>query len=135
MFDSASATDQRSFSSEPLVRDRIDPGHELVRLMFVHLRQQMQRAVDDNVNIDTDVTAYITDKLGSMDLHVGLPKAVTESTAYVNTYFAEFMWRSLNFIGHLESRWSFAKRTMEDQMVPTNRSDKYVVEGVPMDSI
>lgn len=128
--DSAGGGDQH-LHSEPLVRDRTDYDRELVRLLFAHLRHQMQRAVDDNVAIDTDVTAYINDKLGTLQLHVGLPADVVETTAYVNAYYADFLWRKLNFIEHLESRWSFAKRKMEDQLVPTKPSDRIVSNLYP----
>lgn len=106
------------------MRDRTDYDRVLVRLLFGHLRHQMQRAVDDSVHIDTDATAYINDKLGTLELHVGLPTDAVAGPAYVNAYYADFMWRKLNFIDHLESRWTFAKRKMEEQLVPTNRSNK-----------
>lgn len=50
-------------SSERLVRDRINYDHETLRLMFAHLRHQMQRAVDANVAIDQDVTTYIVNQV------------------------------------------------------------------------
>lgn len=92
--------------------------------MFAHLRHQMQRAVDDNVAIQTDVTAYINDQLNKVQLHIGLPEEAVASTAYVNAFFAQFMFHKLNFIEKLESRWSFAMRTRELQMVAKNATDK-----------
>lgn len=125
------AAGDRQPHGEPLVGDRTDYDRELVRLLFAHLRHQMQRTVDDNVAIDTDVTAYINDKLATLELHVGLPADVVASPGYVNAYYADFLWRKLNFIEHLESRWTFAKRKMEDQLVPTNRSERVVSSLYP----
>lgn len=131
LFDHAATINDEHLHSEPLRWHRLNNEHELARLLFAHLRHQMQRAVDDNVAIQPDVTAYINDRLATMELHVGLPRDVVDTTAYVNGYFADFLWRKMNFIDHLESRWAFAKRKMEDQMVPTNRSDRIVAALYP----
>lgn len=131
LFDLGANHNDEHLYSEPLRSHRLNNEHELARLLFAHLRHQMQRAVDDNVAIQPDVTAFINDRLAMLELHVGLPRDVVDSTAYVNTYYADFLWRKLNFIDHLESRWSFAKRKMEDQMVATNRSDRIVAALYP----
>lgn len=80
------------------------------------MRHQMQRAVDDNVAISLNATAYIVDQLASVQLHVGLPASVRRSAAYVNEYFGELLVSKINFLDHLESRWTFAKRKMEEML-------------------
>lgn len=63
MMGSSPNPEQPQLSSERLVRDRIDYDHEMLRLMFAHLRHQMQLAVDANVAIEQDVTKYIINQV------------------------------------------------------------------------
>lgn len=65
-----------------------------------------------------------TVQLSHVRLHIGLPGDATQSVALVNSYFADFLWRKLNFIDHLESRWTFSKKKMEEQLVARNITDR-----------
>lgn len=65
-------------------------------------------------------------QLSKVRLHIGLPVGATKTAAFVNTYFADFLWRKLNFIDHLESRWTFSKKKMEEQLVARNLTEKYM---------
>lgn len=50
-------------SSERLVRDRLNYDHEMLRLIFAHLRHQMQLTVDANVAIEQDATKFIINQV------------------------------------------------------------------------
>lgn len=56
--------------SDLLVQDRTNYNHELLRMIFYHLRHQLKRSVEDNVAIDGDITKFINDKVtDSVCLH------------------------------------------------------------------
>lgn len=49
--------------SDLLVQDRTNYNHELLKMMFYHLRYQLKRSIDENVSIDQEVTNFINDKV------------------------------------------------------------------------
>lgn len=49
--------------SEALVRDHINYNHELIKMIFAHLRQRFKRSIDENVSIDQDITNFINNKV------------------------------------------------------------------------
>lgn len=72
MFDSLGLpnAEPSQLSSERLIRDRMNYDHEMLRLMFAHLRRQMQMAVDANVAIEQDVTKYIISQVNTNDYQI-----------------------------------------------------------------
>lgn len=50
------------------MNDRTNYDHELLKLIFYHLRQQFRKVIEDNVEIDQDVTNFINDKVSRLQL-------------------------------------------------------------------
>lgn len=59
-----------------------------------------------------------------MKLHFGIPKEITKSDAYLNKYYADFMWRKSNLMGDLEPYWNFKVKKMEEQLIAMNETEK-----------
>lgn len=55
-----SKVEQPQLSSERLVRDRINYDHEMLRLMFAHLRHQMQLQLHLHLQDEEDEEKYAT---------------------------------------------------------------------------
>lgn len=61
-----------------------------------------------------------------MQLQIGIPLSALRSAKYVNRYYDEFLFNKMNFIEHLESRWNFEKKKLEERLGYMEPDDKYV---------
>lgn len=50
-------------ASASLIGVRVNFDHELVQMIFYHLRQQFRKVIDDNVDITPQLTNYINEKV------------------------------------------------------------------------
>ncbi|KAJ6637055.1 Protein gone early [Pseudolycoriella hygida] len=82
-------------------------------MIFYHIKQQLQRSIDENVFIDQDITNFINTK-------------ILKDGDYLNKYYKDFYWRKIRFLNNLEYRWEFAKKKMETLLEPMNETDKII---------
>lgn len=118
------SSDGNNGKSDRLVQDRTNYNHELLKMIFYHLRYQLKRSIDINVSIDEEVTNFITSKLSSMKLQIGIPSDLLNNDKYLNQFYKEFYWRKLHFLDNLEYHWAFMKKRMEITLEPMNDTDR-----------
>lgn len=140
--------------SDRLVQDRANLNHDLLKMIFSHLRYQLKRSIDENVSIDQDITTFINNKvcavhstvvcllvllvcnenwlefswkqLAAMKLEIGIPSNILKDEEYLNKFYKDFYWRKLHFSDNLEYYWMFMKKKMEMMLEPMNATDKWV---------
>ncbi|XP_036344344.1 protein gone early-like, partial [Rhagoletis pomonella] len=99
-----------------------------LRLMYYSLQNQLKDSVNQANWIDKRVKGYISDKLTTMRLQIGIPEEALTESSYIKDYYNDLLLNNLFFVEHLESIWSFRKVRMEAKLKPMSIVDTIVSE-------
>ncbi|XP_004520085.1 protein gone early isoform X2 [Ceratitis capitata] len=104
-----------------------------LRLMYYSLQNQLKVSVKQAAWMDRRVKSYITDKLTTMRLQIGIPEEALNEKSYIKDYYQRLLLNNLYFVEHLESIWSFRKARMEAKLKAMSIVDTIVSEMYTQD--
>ncbi|XP_037927153.1 protein gone early isoform X2 [Hermetia illucens] len=118
--------------SDYLLESESEKNEELLKLMFFHIRNELQESIENADWIKQDGRHFLSDMLSNIKLQIGIPTSILDTNKYVNEYYEDLLLQNLFFVEHLEPFWLFAKKQMERKLKPSpNLIDVIVDELYP----
>uniref|UniRef100_A0A182JM27 Peptidase M13 N-terminal domain-containing protein n=1 Tax=Anopheles atroparvus TaxID=41427 RepID=A0A182JM27_ANOAO len=111
--------------------DPISYDDELAKIIFYHLRDEYVTALADARWINPAVAHYLTVKLTTMRLQIGIPRELLRTERTLNEYYGQLVLDGLLFVDSVVYQWDFTKTQMTRLLDNQTEPERILAEMFP----
>ncbi|KFB38790.1 hypothetical protein ZHAS_00006360 [Anopheles sinensis] len=113
------------------LHDPISYDDELVKLIFYHLRDEYKQAVVGAHWLSEPLTHFLTGKLSTLRLQIGIPRELLQTERTLNEYYGQLMLDGLLFVDSVVNQWGFTKTQMTRMLDNQTEPERILAEMFP----
>ncbi|XP_058127649.1 protein gone early [Anopheles coustani] len=113
------------------LHDPISYDDELVKLIFYHLREEYRQAVVGAHWLSEPLTHFLTNKLSTLRLQIGIPRELLQTERTLNEYYRQLVLDGLLFVDSVVNQWGFTKTQMTRMLDNQTEPERILAEMFP----